>query len=101
MTADKKGVALALVATFLILSADEIIDRKRAPKPRRVVAFAVVFLFLGFLAEIQSTAKLAKYFSVLVLIGTAYAVGPDLYPKLGHALNTVPKRKVVTNRHAR
>jgi len=79
MTNDKKGVALALVVTFLVLMADEVLDKNRAPKPRRIVAFAVVFLMLGFLSEIQSTAKLAKTFSVLVLIGTVYAVGPTLY----------------------
>lgn len=83
---DKKGVTLALVATFLVLVADEIAEKNRAPKPRRVIAFAVVFLVLGFLAEIPSTAKLSKYFATLVFIGTLYTIGPDLWPKLSGRL---------------
>ena len=82
MTADKKGVALALFASFLILVLDEIVDKNRAPKPRRVVGMSATFLVLGMLAEIPSAAKLAKWFSVLVFIGTVYAVGPELYGKL-------------------
>lgn len=102
---DKKAVALSLVATFLIIVGDELVDRNRAPKPRRVVGMAAVFLILGMLAEIPATARLAKYFSVLVLIGVVYAVGPQLYVKLQHDLQGKtpirPSRKVVKNRQSR
>jgi hypothetical protein len=87
MNADRKGVALALVATFLILVSDEVLNKNRAPKPKRVVSFAIVFLILGFMVEIDPLAKTAKYFSVLLLIGTVYRVGPDLYTKAQASLN--------------
>lgn len=92
---DKKGVALALLVTFLFIVGDEVLDKSRAPKPKRVVSFAIVFLILGFMAEVQSVAKLAKYFSFLLMIGTIWAIGPQLYSKVQTSLNaTNPKAKL-------
>lgn len=81
---DRKTVALSLVATFVILMADEGLVKTRAPSPRKIVSFAVVFLVLGFLVEIAP--KPAKYFSVLLFIGTLYKIGPEVFVKARNQL---------------
>jgi hypothetical protein len=98
---DRKAVALALVATFLVIVADEILNRNRAPNPRRIVGFAVVFLVLGFMVEIQGTAKVAKYFSVLLFLGVLYKVGPGLFVHGRQAIAPRTQRKAPTTSGAR
>lgn len=90
--ADKKAVALALVGTFILLMADEGLVRKSAPAPKKLVGFAVAFLMLGFLAEIESTAKLAKWFSILVFVSTFVKLGPAVWTQGSKAVAvTKPK----------
>ena len=76
---DKKAVALSLVGTFVILMADEGLVKTRAPSPRKIVSFAVVFLILGFLVEVSP--KPAKYLSILLFIGTVFKIGPEVWVK--------------------
>lgn len=83
---DRKAVALSLVGTFVILMADEGLVKSRAPSPRKIVSFAIVFLILGFLVEISP--KPAKYFSILLFIGTVYKIGPEVFIKAQGALGT-------------
>jgi len=71
---DRKAVALALIASFLLIVANRILVHKQAPKPRQVVAFSAVFLFISFLVEIAP--KPAKYFAALFFLGTALELGP-------------------------
>lgn len=97
---DRKAVALALIASFTILAADDVLVRDRAPQPRQVVAMSAVFLFLGFLVEIAP--KPAKYFSILLALGTFYKVGPTVWTKAQASLSgkkTAKKTPVRTVTH--
>ena len=83
---DRKAVALALLGTFILLVAEDGLVKKSAPKPRQLVAFGVIFLALGFLAEVQP--RLAKWFSVLFLVGTALKFGPEVFNQANQGLKT-------------
>jgi hypothetical protein len=90
---DKKTVALALVGSFILLVAEDGLVKKQAPKPRQLVAFAVVFLMLGFMAEVQP--RLAKWFSVLFFVGTALKYGPAVFNNANKGLKT-PKAGAIS-----
>lgn len=92
---DKKAVALSLVGTFIILMADEGLVKTRAPSPRKIVSFAIVFLILGFLVEVSP--KPAKYLSILLFIGTVYKIGPEVWVKARGTLGVGNKSRVVIN----
>lgn len=69
----RKTLVLFSLGTALVLGANTVVVKKQVPKPRKVMAFAVIYILLGFLVEFAP--DLAVMFAALVFVSVALSQG--------------------------